>query len=98
MTGSARKRAFVLALLGTAIFAPPTYAVEADTGSPMGPELPAPRADRRGFDLDNQADAVIEPEDDAIIVERGNVPDWLVEPKPERDLPNPDMEDLSPTR
>lgn len=97
MCGSARSCALALALLAVAaLLAPPANAVEADEGSSARPELT--RADRPGFDLDDEMDAVIEPEDDAVIVERLDVPDWLVEPKPERDVPNPEMEDLSPTR
>ena len=99
MCGSARHRVLALALLAVSVLlAPPANAVAADGGSSVRPEFFAAQADRPGFDLDDEMDATIEPEDDAVIVERLDVPDWLVEPKPERDVPNPEMEDLSPTR
>jgi hypothetical protein len=53
-----------LALLGSAAFSPPAFAVEPDTDSPAGPELPAPRVDRPDFQQDDQAGAVINPQDE----------------------------------
>ena len=44
-------------LLGT-----PSFAVEPDTNSPAGPELPAPRTDRPDFQQDDQSGAVIDPQ------------------------------------
>jgi hypothetical protein len=44
-------------LLGT-----PSFAVEPDTDSPAGPELPAPRTDRPDFQQDDQSGAVIDPQ------------------------------------
>jgi hypothetical protein len=44
-------------LLGT-----PSFAVEPDTDSPAGPELPAPRTDRPDFQQDDQAGAAIDPQ------------------------------------
>jgi hypothetical protein len=44
MTVSVRK--YTAALLASAMFvAPPAFAVEPDTDSPAGPELPAPRTE-----------------------------------------------------
>ena len=42
---------------GAAVLASPSYAVEPDTDSPDGPELPAPRYDRPDFQLDDQTGA-----------------------------------------
>jgi hypothetical protein len=53
-----------LAFLGGAVITTPTFAVEPDTDSPAGPELPAPRVDRPDFQEDDQAGAVIDPEDE----------------------------------
>jgi hypothetical protein len=44
-------------LLGT-----PSFAVEPDTDSPAGPELPAPRTDRPDFQQDDQSGAAIDPQ------------------------------------
>jgi hypothetical protein len=58
-----RNIALTLALLGNAAFiATPSFAVEPDTDSPAGPELPAPRTDRPDFQQDNQPGALLDPE------------------------------------
>ena len=44
-------------LLGT-----PSFAVEPDTDSPAGTELPAPRTDRPDFQQDDQSGAAIDPQ------------------------------------
>jgi hypothetical protein len=51
-----------LALLGIVTLTTPSFAVEPDTDSPAGPELPAPRTDRPDFQQDDQSGAVIDPE------------------------------------
>jgi hypothetical protein len=55
-------RVSAAALLGSALLlAPPAFAVEPDTDSPAGPELPAPRADRPDFQRDDQTGAAVDP-------------------------------------
>ena len=93
------KITLALALIGgAALLAGPVQAVEPDVDSPAGPELPAPRTDRPDFELDDQTGARLSPEGDPVIV--GPEPEVIVEGPPviERELPNPEMEDLSPTR
>lgn len=51
-----------LALLGIVTLTTPSFAVEPDTDSPAGPELPAPRTDRPDFQQDDQSGAVIDPQ------------------------------------
>jgi hypothetical protein len=77
-------------LLGSALFlATPALAVEPDTDSPAGPELPAPRMDRPDFQRDDQTGAVVIPEEEgadpsppprADIIEPAPLP----EPMPDR--------------
>ena len=58
MRTSLKSSALALILFGgAAVLAPPSYAVEPDTDSPAGPELPAPRYDRPDFQLDDQTGA-----------------------------------------
>jgi hypothetical protein len=52
-----------LALLGSAAILPGySFAIEPDTDSPAGPELPAPRTDRPDFQQDDQSGAVLDPQ------------------------------------
>jgi hypothetical protein len=65
MSHSLRTTSLALALLGSAAFlATPTFAVEPDTDSPAGPELPAPRMDRPDFQRDDQTGAVVDPREE----------------------------------
>ena len=58
MRTSLKSSALALILFGgAAVLALPSYAVEPDTDSPAGPELPAPRYDRPDFQLDDQTGA-----------------------------------------
>jgi hypothetical protein len=63
MTVSVRKS--TAALLASALFlATPAFAVEPDTDSPAGPELPAPRAESPDFQRDDQTGAVVDPREE----------------------------------
>ena len=46
----------LIAMSGLTLFGTPAFAVEPDTNSPAGPELPAPRV-RPDFQMDDQAGA-----------------------------------------
>jgi hypothetical protein len=60
-----RKSTAALALLGSALLlGSPAFAIEPDTDSPAGPELPAPRTDRPDFQQDDQTGAVIDPREE----------------------------------
>jgi hypothetical protein len=52
----------LIAVSSLALSGRPAFAVEPDTDSPAGPELPAPRTDRPDFQQDDQTGAAIVPE------------------------------------
>ena len=81
-----RKSALALALLGNTLFlTTPSLAVEPDTDSAAGPELPAPRV-RPDFQTDDQAGASkLMPQ-----VEVGEVPAVIVPDTTEPAPPPPD--------
>ena len=90
MTINLGKSTAALALLGSALLlGTPAFAIEPDTDSPAGPELPAPRTDRPDFQQDDQTGAVIDPREEgadptppprADIIEPAPLP----EPMPDR--------------
>jgi hypothetical protein len=90
MTVSLGKTTAAVALLsGALLLGTPAFAVEPDTDSPAGPELPAPRIDRPDFQKDDQTGAVIDPREEgadpspparADIIEPAPLP----EPMPDR--------------
>jgi hypothetical protein len=99
MTTCSTKSAFALTvLICVALLGTPALAVEPDVDSPAGPELTAPRTDRPDFELEDQTGAEISPEGKPVIVEPDIVSEFPSVVIPERHLPNPDMDDLSPTR
>ena len=102
MTFGLTKNALFFA--SVALLATPALAVEPDVDSPAGPELPAPRTDRPDFQLEDQTGAPLDP----MLEGADPTPPRVVEREiltrrpsieiPDRDLPNPEMDDLSPTR
>jgi hypothetical protein len=65
MTVNLGKSTAALALIGSALLlGTPAFAIEPDTDSPAGPELPAPRTDRPDFQQDDQTGAVIDPREE----------------------------------
>jgi hypothetical protein len=55
--------ALVITLMGSlTLLGTPSFAVEPDTDSPAGPELPAPRTDRPDFQQDDQTGVAIDPQ------------------------------------
>jgi hypothetical protein len=102
MTVRLTKSALLFA--SVALLATPALAVEPDIDSPAGPELPAPRSDRPDFQLDDQTGAPLDPMVEGAdpapprVVERGIFTRRPSVEIPDRDLPNPEMDDLSPTR
>jgi hypothetical protein len=90
MTVNLGKSTAALALIGSALLlGTPAFAIEPDTDSPAGPELPAPRTDRPDFQQDDQSGAVIDPREEgadptppprADIIEPAPLP----EPMPDR--------------
>jgi hypothetical protein len=84
---SSRTSTLARALLAGAAFSSPSFAMEADVGPPW-PELLALPADA----------ADISPEGKPVIVAPDVVSEFPSVALPERNLPNPDMDDFSPTR
>jgi hypothetical protein len=82
-----RTSTLALAFLAGVAFLSPSFAVEADVG-PAWPELLALPADA----------ADISPEGKPVIVAPDVVSEFPSVALPERNLPNPEMDDLSPTR
>jgi hypothetical protein len=83
------KSTAALALGNALLLGSPAFAIEPDTDSPAGPELPAPRTDRPDFQQDDQSGAVIDPREEgadptppprADIIEPAPLP----EPMPDR--------------
>ena len=80
MTVNLGKSTAALALLGSALLlGTPAFAIEPDTDSPAGPELPAPRADRPDFQRDDQTGAVVDPREEG------------ADPRPPADEAGPDV-------
>jgi len=86
-----RRAALAVTLIGSVTcLGTPSFAVEPDTDSPAGPELPAPRTDRPDFQQDDQAGAAINPQAEGADPRPPSAyvaPDVVVVPKPAPAIP-----------